>query len=370
MKNKGFTLIELLAVILILGIIALIAIPTVTNIIEEARRGAFETSVKQILKLANEQYTIETMKNGSISEKNFNFNNDKSGLDYKGSNFSTGSIRVNSDGSIAVNITDGKYCANGTSENLTITKGSCDPIVTEPEGFYVGKPIYFNPENATKCSQPEAVVAPGSKNGCLKFYVLQESGENLDLLLAHNITERVKWNENRNYDDPNVVVPQLELDTQTWQDSLNPRLPDITVIAKVVNAAEEIGWEHEGGLWGEESVFYFEGAKNGIWDQPITGQGTSSYAWLYDYLYGCTSYGCNYNGTYIGEPEAKVPRRAVFDVEGTGYAYWTINIAPEEPSIANMAWVVDRTGCVNGVTRDYPGAGIRPVITVNSNILK
>ena len=34
--KKGFTLIELLAVILILGIIALIAIPTVTNMIEEA----------------------------------------------------------------------------------------------------------------------------------------------------------------------------------------------------------------------------------------------------------------------------------------------------------------------------------------------
>ena len=44
--KKGFTLIELLAVILILGIIALIAIPQVTNVIGSASKGAAETSAK------------------------------------------------------------------------------------------------------------------------------------------------------------------------------------------------------------------------------------------------------------------------------------------------------------------------------------
>ncbi|MBQ2408346.1 MAG: prepilin-type N-terminal cleavage/methylation domain-containing protein [Bacilli bacterium] len=52
--KRGFTLIELLAVILILGIIALIAIPTVNNILEEARMGAFRTSVNQVAKSAEE----------------------------------------------------------------------------------------------------------------------------------------------------------------------------------------------------------------------------------------------------------------------------------------------------------------------------
>ena len=45
---KGFTLIELLAVIVILGILMLIAIPSVTKYIEQSRKKAFITSINNI----------------------------------------------------------------------------------------------------------------------------------------------------------------------------------------------------------------------------------------------------------------------------------------------------------------------------------
>ena len=62
MKRKGFTLIELLAVILILGIIALIAIPIVTRLIRQARLGAWEATGNHMIKAAETFFQAEQLK--------------------------------------------------------------------------------------------------------------------------------------------------------------------------------------------------------------------------------------------------------------------------------------------------------------------
>ena len=48
--SSGFTLIELLAVIVILALISLIAIPLIMNVIESSRKGAYTESLRNLIK--------------------------------------------------------------------------------------------------------------------------------------------------------------------------------------------------------------------------------------------------------------------------------------------------------------------------------
>lgn len=64
LKNeKGLTLVELLAVIVILGIIAAIAVPSIGNIIENSRFKAIKGDAQTILSAANMYYAESEDKN-------------------------------------------------------------------------------------------------------------------------------------------------------------------------------------------------------------------------------------------------------------------------------------------------------------------
>ena len=120
MSKKGFTLIELLAVILILGIIALIAIPTVNNILKESRQGAFNASMQNIIKAAEEKCLTESMKGNTVRQ--FVFTNGKVSpeLDVKGDLPKSGIITLNENCEANATLTDGDRKYELTYEGSTV----------------------------------------------------------------------------------------------------------------------------------------------------------------------------------------------------------------------------------------------------------
>ena len=61
MKKKGFTLVELLAVIAILAILVIIALPNVMGMFNEAKKNSFTTEVKEVFKIAQQQWISDSM---------------------------------------------------------------------------------------------------------------------------------------------------------------------------------------------------------------------------------------------------------------------------------------------------------------------
>lgn len=71
--KKGFTLIELLATIILIGVLALITVPTVTNVIKNVRNKTLNETINNIISSA-EDYVIEKDNEYSIVEKSVSIN--------------------------------------------------------------------------------------------------------------------------------------------------------------------------------------------------------------------------------------------------------------------------------------------------------
>ena len=62
--SKGFTLVELLAVIVIMGILMMVAIPSVTRTIENSRKDTFVDIAKSYANAARTQWTADGLSCG------------------------------------------------------------------------------------------------------------------------------------------------------------------------------------------------------------------------------------------------------------------------------------------------------------------
>ena len=132
MKKKGFTLIELLAVIVILGIITVIAVPKVLDIINKSRESAASSSIKLVKDAIKTQVASSDLTGPVFTKETdgcylFNFDDQTSGnaktLEIKNKDKVSGSI---------------KYCNNTFSDDTLKFDGN-SISKDEPKGKIICK---------------------------------------------------------------------------------------------------------------------------------------------------------------------------------------------------------------------------------------
>ena len=324
-KNKGFTLVELLAVIVILALIALIATPIILNVINDAKKQAAKDSAYGYMDAVEKYIVSSELEDKSIQDGTYRVEELNKKISVKGSTPDNGNIEIKNSSVKSYDIgIDGYVVSNGEVKKVSTTKS-----------FKNGTAVYYNPVSREKCNDyTEANSTTGKNSGCMKWYVFndKEGNATVNVILDHNTTARVAWNSTGNNSEMKEVADALKKDTRTWKNTA--RLITANEIAKIT---EKTGFDAS-----KENQDWFCLDTN----QPDTtsycakAQGKSEYAWLFDYTYECTNYGCNTSDL-------------------STWGYWT----------STSSWHVSRFGHLSNTNANYADSGVRPVITISkSNI--
>ena len=111
MNKKGFTLIELLAVILIIGLLAALIAPKITNTLKESEKKTNMTSAQNLIKAAELKATNNEIKGTSQSIKiNYETGENINYLDYAGEKPEVGQVQIKTNGDLAMAVKFGDYC--------------------------------------------------------------------------------------------------------------------------------------------------------------------------------------------------------------------------------------------------------------------
>lgn len=385
-KIKGFTLIELLAVILILGIIALIAIPVVNNIIKESKRGAFETTANNVVSAIEDACQLEVLRDEAITTT-YTFTNGavSPSLNIKGKLPTAGTVTVDSNCDTAASITNGTFTATKAvdSDSITITDGDDIDIPTGNTVYSDGALVYYNPVSGTKCSISDYAAntgasTTGNKTGCMKWYAFNDGGvnsDNIDLILDHNTTAVVAWNvSGDNSTGPAEVLTQLQSDTTSWSNTLS--VDSANNITQKTNSSSTTYTLNYSGYkarlitadevaeitgytgWSQDDLastnYYLDSKTSTASPTCTSGDVTAcNFDWLYDRTAtDCTTYGCSNNA----------------DASMTGNGYWTSSANNQYPA---YAWRVLKTALFNHDSiSSATDVGVRPVINVSKSVIK
>ena len=377
--KKGFTLIELLAVIVILAIIAIIATPMILGVIEKAKKGGAESSALGYIDAVEKTVATNMLDTNKTNIEDGVYEvSTLTDVKVKGEQPTENSwVKIEKGQVIACSLKIGEYVINCNGE--TIKNGE---ITTKPDGEVVKTGptkeeasetdthkgiIYLDPTDLTKtCTKEQAEsnlnengTPTEVKTGCMKWYIYSEDESNYTMILDHNTTARIKWNDdNKNvvYESSNLYAVVEDLKTTSgWV--VSPRL----ITAEEINTITgKTGFDST-----NSSSWYYLDTKTQA-QETFTESKRSKYYWLYNNLNRCktgtTDYGCTI------EDNNEYP---IYGNTTTGniWSYWTQTILGTAGS-GSRIWSVNNNGTLhNGAANNGAGYGIRPVITINKSVI-
>lgn len=396
-KKNGFTLIELICTILLLSIIVSLVIITTVNIIQNSKERENAASMK-LIEVAAKDYITQNendfhIKNGVIYcidiQKLIDENLLVSKIKYNGEEINDKTVKVRYDSNTYFYSLDEKGSCVGPTKVLANQNDTYKAIV------------YLDPTNLTNyCDSKNVTSTTGTKSGCMKWYVYEEDSKNYTMILDHNTTATYAWLSKEDYiaaggteenwesenwgiwkhDDsskgPITITKKLKEDTSSWV--VPARLISANEIAHIVGADREaaIKWDSSKvfvnpmknikNMDYQISWFNLNGSGNSYsstdgWQ--IANSEITNYFWLVENLGEyCTDSECLSEGKFRANGYwTSTPIRAN---TRSGYSE-----AYDVDGIRNYLDASDQTLGIGSIS--YAGAsGIRPVITVEKNLIK
>ena len=375
MKRKGFTLIELLAVIIILAVISLITPPMILGVIETSKESSAKVSAYGYIDAVETQVAINELdaNKTNIEDGVYEVEELKNtyGLVVKGELPTSNSwVKIEKGQVVDYSLKMGEYVVNYSESGVTITKGG--EITTKPDGLTKSGAtkveasetdthrgiVYLDPTNLSNvCNAENSVSTTETKTGCMKWYIFNDDGNNYTMILDHNTTARIRWNDNGSnvpYEESNLysVVQDLKT-TSGW--IVEPKL----ITAEEINT---ITGKTDFDSTSSNSWYYLDTVTQT--KEIFTETKRSKYDWLYNNLTLCKTdnidYGCSIEdkNIYTGYGTAG---------EGNTYAYWIATIVGD--TNGTNVWRVTRAGSLGDYSSNNPNHGIRPVITISKSII-
>ena len=124
-NNKGFTLVETIAVIIILGVVLSIAVPSITNVVKSTNKNRMISDAETFISEVKEYVESDTIGNTPSDNKyklvdiKTKLSKSPYGKEYKKNSY----VDITN---YSVCLTDGEYQATTETEgSITVKKGNC-----------------------------------------------------------------------------------------------------------------------------------------------------------------------------------------------------------------------------------------------------